>query len=246
VGICQLAGERGSDPEVRLQIHAGIESCELDVLWLWYPDPAIPAERVRARSTHLLDLWPMALVPEDVRSVLVAGRDSASGNAVIVRWAFEPAEKLTTIDVDGDPVHTLRPGAPIHPTARLLDEPGFRGDIAAMCRLPGAPGEFLLFYEGTGELHRFSPATDNRDPVASTAGGDGLLQVPELTAGLELMRPGDHVDYGYVITMGSGGCWGGPSIVIVDEDRDGTFDHHLILDDAGWAASGLGRAEEYR
>ena len=67
--------------------------------------------------------------------------------------------------------------------------------------------------------------------------------VPELAGTYNQVLGGDHLTHGYVYVLNEYGA--AASVVLIDSDRDGDIDAHVVADSAMWVSMGMGKSSNY-
>jgi hypothetical protein len=242
----QFLVQRREDEHTSLRVFASVDPSAktVDLGWRYNRDKTT-SKSIRTR-TSTIDFpgIPTALCPFGDSVLIVAG-EGIDRRTIVERIELGEAE----IDPEtGVP----KPGVP---TARRIvyraDEPG-RPVIADFCGLPGKHAKELTALRwDEPEILAFDPEAGSFRRLAALQpfGAAGVLEVPELARTYHSISGRDHRRLGYVLVLGTAmydfvgekDC----TLVIVDGDRDGTFDRSMLLDSEGWGREGLSDPKAY-
>ncbi len=191
-------------------------------------------DRSYASETLACSFHPTAVEPLSEHRIAVAGVDLASEQVLVEIWEITPArvDLVESLEVPGLLVQALAPQT--HGTrTRVLTrawKPG--GVISILQQLQGAENALIVQTWGDKSLHslHWSGESSRLELLATVRPTPGAIYLPELESpDYSSAWRADHRDLGFVIVLSDSGCLNMlRPIVLIDRDRDGRIDSHLL------------------
>jgi hypothetical protein len=198
-------------------------------------------------QTETVSFWPTEVCSFDENRLLVAGKDTDTGQALIELWTFEPPQRLP------EPYMHFPSGQMIEPDVhvpvvdrKLLLRWSGHGLVRTMLRRQGTPnGVFVQFHE---TLHVFdldvSTGTSSLVFAATAVPEHPQVPVlPELADVTAARWSATHEEWGHVYFLGALPDTRG--LYLFDHDKSGTIDEYGLLTLAESRARKLNQGQLY-
>jgi len=226
----------GHTVKAKLNVHTDYKAIE--ILWS-FTDP-ITFKPAAARQIITLPYWPTDAIGLSDVEIAVGGK--MSRGATVIETVEISTPTLVFDIATGDP--TLIPSAVGDRAYVYLESTIGRDMVVWLRNMKYDTSNMLIHFHDSGDVYRLNLATEVLTLQASATPVTGVPYVPELAGTYDEVWGGDNIALGYVYVLNE---YGSPdSVVLIDSNRDGDVDSHVVVaDSATWASMGLSDAGNY-
>ncbi len=182
-----------------------------------------------AHQNESVSFWPTEVAAYDQDQILVAGRDTVSGNAIVERWTLAPPNPMPLPRVDPTTGVIEEPYVTVQVLSKRRILSTSEGTIWSMFRLHGTASSVMVQFWEDKEVHALDTSSGELAPLflpAANPDYPDVTVIPQLSEVHKYRWSGTHEIEGHVYHLGvvedvndSHTC-----LLLFDHDMNGTID----------------------